>query len=106
VARELREVDGKIGEFIERKVTAEDQLKRVDIRSPQDGMVHQLAVHTAGGVVSPGDAIMLIVPEADALAIEAKVSPQDIDQLHVRPDTPGIRGAALRTPPRARLDAP
>ena len=52
VARELREVEGKIGEFIERKVAAEDQLKRIDMRAPQDGVVHQLAVHTVGGVVS------------------------------------------------------
>jgi len=66
VARELREVEGKIGEFIERKVAAEDQLKRVEIRAPQNGVVHQLAVHTVGGVVSASDPIMLIVPEADA----------------------------------------
>jgi HlyD family secretion protein len=83
VARELREVDSKIGEYVERKVAAEDQLKRVEIRSPQDGVVHQLSIHTVGGVVAPGDPIMLIVPEADRLSVEAKVSPQDIDQLHI-----------------------
>lgn len=84
VAKELREVDGKIGEFIERKVTAEDQLKRIDIRAPQDGTVFQLAVHTVGGVISPsGDPIMLIVPEADNLSVEVKVNPQDIDQLQL-----------------------
>ncbi|HKS17932.1 MAG TPA: HlyD family type I secretion periplasmic adaptor subunit [Bradyrhizobium sp.] len=82
VAKELREIDGKIGEFIERKVTAEDQLKRVDIRAPQNGVIHQLSVHTVGGVVSPADPVMLIVPEADVLTVEAKVSPQDIDQLY------------------------
>ena len=83
VAKELREVEGKIGEFSERKVAAEDQLKRIDLRAPQDGVVHQLAVHTVGGVVTAGDPVMLIVPEADALSVEAKVSPQDIDQLHL-----------------------
>jgi membrane fusion protein, type I secretion system len=83
VAKELREVDAKMGEFIERKVTAEDQLKRIDIRAPQDGVVHQLAVHTIGGVVNPTDPVMLIVPEADLLSVEAKVAPQDIDQIHV-----------------------
>jgi HlyD family secretion protein len=83
VAKEFREVDAKIGEFIERKVTAEDQLKRIDIRAPQDGVVHQLAVHTIGGVVSPTDPVMLIVPEADLLSVEAKVAPQDIDQIHI-----------------------
>jgi HlyD family secretion protein len=108
VAKELREVDGKIGEFIERKVTAEDQLKRVDIRAPQNGIVHQLAVHTIGGVVSPADPVMLIVPEADFLSVDAKVSPQDIDQLYVgqaaslrfsafnQRTTPEIQGAVSR----------
>jgi HlyD family secretion protein len=83
VAKELREVDGKIGEFIERKITAEDQLKRTDIRAPQDGTVFQLAVHTVGGVITAGDPIMLIVPEADNLSVEVKVNPQDIDQLQL-----------------------
>jgi HlyD family secretion protein len=83
VAKELREVDGKIGEFIERKVAAEDQLKRTDIRAPQDGTVFQLAVHTVGGVITAGDPIMLIVPEADNLSVEVKVNPQDIDQLQL-----------------------
>jgi HlyD family secretion protein len=100
VAKELREVDMKIGEFIERQVTAEDQLKHVEIRAPQDGIVHQLAVHTVRGVVSPADPIMLIVPEADLLAVEAKVSPQDIDQLHVG-QAAGLRFSAFnqRTTP-------
>jgi HlyD family secretion protein len=83
VAKELREVDGKIGEFIERKVTAEDQLKRIDLRAPQDGTVFQLAVHTVGGVITAGDPVMLIVPEADNLTVEVKVNPQDIDQLQL-----------------------
>jgi HlyD family secretion protein len=81
VAKETREIDAKIGEFVERKVTAEDQLKRIEIRAPQDGAVFQLAVHTVGGVITAGDAIMLIVPEADNLLVEAKVNPQDIDQV-------------------------
>ncbi|RUW03473.1 HlyD family type I secretion periplasmic adaptor subunit [Mesorhizobium sp. M1A.F.Ca.IN.020.03.1.1] len=81
VATELRDVQSKISEFVERKVSAEDQLKRIDIRSPQDGVVHQLAVHTVGGVITPGEVVMLIVPVADELTVEARVSPQDIDQL-------------------------
>jgi HlyD family secretion protein len=84
VAKELREIQGKIAELDERKVTAEDQLKHIDIRAPQDGFVHELSVHTAGEVISPGDKIMLIVPDHDALMVEAKVDPRDIDEL-----TPG-----------------
>jgi HlyD family secretion protein len=81
VAKETREIDGKIGEFVERKVTAEDQLKRIEIRAPQDGMVFQSNVHTVGGVITAGDAIMMVVPDADNLTVEAKVNPQDIDQV-------------------------
>ncbi|MDO8878057.1 MAG: HlyD family type I secretion periplasmic adaptor subunit [Pseudolabrys sp.] len=83
VAREMRDIDGKIGEFVERKVTAEDQLRRTDIRAPQNGAVFQSAVHTIGGVITAGDPIMLIVPDADKLQVEAKVNPQDIDQLQI-----------------------
>ena len=83
VAKETREIDGKIGEFVERKVTAEDQLKRIDIRAPQNGTVFQSNVHTVGGVITAGDAIMLIVPEADNLTVEARVNPQDIDQVQL-----------------------
>src|SRR6185437_1840491 len=84
VGKDLAEIRGKTAELIEKKVAAEDQLKRVDIRAPQDGMVHQLAVHTVGGVITPqGEPIMLIVPEADALTVEAKIQPQDIDQVRI-----------------------
>jgi HlyD family secretion protein len=83
VSKDLREAHDKIGEFVERKVTAEDQLRRIDIRAPQDGMVEQSTVHTVGGVITAGDAIMLIVPQADDLQVEAKVNPQDIDKLQI-----------------------
>ena len=81
VAKEMREIDAKIGEFVERKVSALDQLKRTDIRSPQDGTVFQSNVHTVGGVIPAGEPVMLIVPEADRLTVEAKVNPQDIDKV-------------------------
>jgi HlyD family secretion protein len=81
VLKELRDAQGKIAELEERVVAAEDQLKRIDIRAPQSGLVHQLAVHTVGGVIGNGETLMLVVPKADALIIEAKVTPQDIDQL-------------------------
>jgi HlyD family secretion protein len=81
VATELRDTQAKIGEFVERKVAAEDQLKRVDLRAPQDGFVHQLAVHTVGGVINAGEPVMLIVPQTDTLVVEARIAPQDIDQI-------------------------
>lgn len=87
VAKEMREIDAKIGEFEERKIAAEDQLRRVEIRSPQDGTVFQLTVHTVGGVIAPGEPIMLIVPDADSLMVEAKVNPQDIEQVQLNQKT-------------------
>ena len=83
VAKELAEAEAKIGEFIERKIAAEDQLKRIDIEAPQTGTVHQSTAHTIGGVVRAGETIMVIVPKADALIVEAKVAPQDIDQVRL-----------------------
>jgi HlyD family secretion protein len=83
VAKELRDTDSKIGEFVERKVTAEDQLKRTDIRAPQDGTVFQSTANTVGGVINAGDTIMLIVPESDQLMVEVKVDPKDIDDVQM-----------------------
>lgn len=83
VAGELREIDGKMSELRERQIAAEQTLKQIDIRAPQSGRVHQLAVHTIGGVIAPGEAIMQIVPSADALVVEARVAPQDIDQVRI-----------------------
>ena len=83
VGRELREIQAQTGEYVERKVAAEDELKRIDIIAPQSGMVHEMAVHTVGGVVTPADPIMLIVPDGDELALEVQIAPKDIDQLQV-----------------------
>ena len=108
VAKELREIQGKMAELVERKVAAEDQLMRIDIRAPQSGIVHQLNVHTVGGVISASEPAMLIVPEADDLIVEVKLPPQNIDQLMVgqpavlrfsafnQRTTPEINGAVLR----------
>jgi HlyD family secretion protein len=81
VLRDLREVQGKIAELKERVVAAEDQLRRIDIRAPQSGIVHQLAVHTVGGVIANGETVMQIVPGADKLVVEMKIPPQDVDQV-------------------------
>ena len=83
VGKELREIEAKVGELTERKIAAEDQMRRIDLRAPQDGTVHQSAVHTVGGVITAGEILMLIVPEADKLIAETKIAPQDIDQLWI-----------------------
>ena len=116
VSKDLRETNDKIGELIERKITAEDQLRRVEIRSPQDGVVEQSTVHTVGGVINAGDAIMLIVPQSDDLQVEARVNPQDIDKLQVgqktllrmsafnQRTTPELNGVVSRVSPDVATD--
>lgn len=81
VNKDLRELDAKEVELIERKVVAEDQLARTEIRAPQSGFVQELAVHTVGGVIVPGETIMLIVPEQDRLVVDAMVAPTSIDDV-------------------------
>ena len=51
--------------------------------APQDGTVFQSTVHTVGGVIPAGEPIMMIVPNADKLTVEAKVNPQDIDKVQL-----------------------
>ena len=83
VLKDLREAQGKIAELRERVTAAEDQLRRVDIKAPLNGNVHQLTVHTIGAVIANGELIMQIVPRTSELVIEAKVAPHDIDQIAI-----------------------
>lgn len=81
--KDLADIRGKWSELVEKRVAAEDQLKRIDLRAPQDGSVHQLSVHTIGGLVTPNEPAMLIVPDADQLAVEVRINPQDIDNVRL-----------------------
>jgi HlyD family secretion protein len=83
VLKELRETQAKVAELQERANAAADELKRTDVRAPQAGIVYQLQVHTIGGVIGKGETIMQVAPRADSLIVEAKVTPQDIDQVEV-----------------------
>jgi HlyD family secretion protein len=83
VGKELAEIRGKRAELSERRVAAEDQLRRIDLVAPQDGRVFQRSVHTVGGVVQAGEALMQIVPDDDSLVVEARVPAHEIDQVHV-----------------------
>lgn len=106
--KELRDVQTRIAELTERRVAAEDQVKRVELRAPTSGHVHQLAVHTVGGVITPAEPVMLIVPAQGELIVEAKVMPQDRDRLQPGQDarvrvhsshqrtTPELNGKLLR----------
>ena len=69
----------ELAEIEEQLAEGEDVLERTVITAPVAGTVHDLRYKTVGGVVSPSDEIMRIVPAEDELLIEARVSPNDID---------------------------
>ncbi|WP_024511627.1 HlyD family type I secretion periplasmic adaptor subunit [Bradyrhizobium sp. ARR65] len=100
VASDLRDTQAQIGEFSERKIAAEDQLRRIDMIAPQDGVVHNLSVHTLGAVISPGETAMEIVPDEDSLALEAHINPQDIHDVQLgQPAVLRLTAFNLRTTP-------
>jgi HlyD family secretion protein len=79
--RELRSIEARLSELQEREIAARDKFQRVELRAPQSGIVHELTAHTIGGVITAAEQIMLIVPEEDNLTIQAKIAPQDVDQV-------------------------
>jgi HlyD family secretion protein len=115
--KDLREIEARIAELEERRVAADDQLSRVDVRAPIRGVVHGLAVHTVGGVVAAGEQIMLIVPEGDMLTVEVRVAAAEIDQIGVDREsslrfpafnqrtTPEVSGRVTRISPDAVQDS-
>lgn len=116
VNKELRESEAKLNELSERRTAAEDQLKRVEIRATATGVVHELTIHTIGGVVQPGETLMMIVPDPQSLVIEARVQPKDIDQVHENQPTrlrftsfnqrttPELKGTVIRRSANTTID--
>ncbi len=91
-AAQLADLRARANELAERKTAAEDQIKRLEIRAPQAGRVHELAVHTIGGVVQAGEPLMVIVPAGSHLAADVRIAPAEVDRVH-----PG-QSVALRFP--------
>ncbi|WP_442969922.1 HlyD family type I secretion periplasmic adaptor subunit [Roseibium sp. Sym1] len=81
VTNEISAIVPEIAQLKERRATSDLMLSRVDVRAPADGFVHELAIHTVGGVIQPGETLMRIVPEADKLVVSAAVMPQDINKV-------------------------
>lgn len=103
VLTELREAQTEASDLREQLTTAAEQRRRIDIRAPSSGIVHNMQVSTIGGVVSPGQEIMQIIPQDDRLIIEAQVQLQDIDQIYVGQEA-NVRFSAFsaRTTPEVK----
>jgi HlyD family secretion protein len=83
VADQLRETEDRLNEAAPKLTAARDQLGRAQVRAPASGEVVGLTAHTVGGVLQPGQTLMEIVPKGAPLVIEARVQPNDADDLHV-----------------------
>ncbi|PCC97803.1 HlyD family type I secretion periplasmic adaptor subunit [Halopseudomonas pelagia] len=81
--RELSSVEAEFSELRDRHIAIEDRLARTDIRAPISGTVNELNVHTIGGVITPAEELVTIVPEDAKLKVEVKLVPISIDQLWV-----------------------
>lgn len=83
VVQELRDVENELYDMSERMRSAQDIMRRTDIEAPIAGSIVGLQVNTPGGVISPGEPLMDIVPSGDKLIVEVHVDPGDIDVVHV-----------------------
>jgi HlyD family secretion protein len=80
-ASELRDVEFSLNEIFPKYRAAKDQLARLQIRAPATGTVVGLNVFTVGGVIGAGQKLMDVVPDSAGLVIEARIAPDDIDDL-------------------------
>lgn len=83
VLTDLRATESQVSDLREQLITAQDQTGRIDILAPVSGTVHNLSVTTVGGVITPANPIMEIIPSDTALIIEARIDPASVDQVYV-----------------------
>lgn len=79
VENSLRDNQTSVFDLTQQMLAARDQVARLVVRAPVAGTVVDMAVHTVGGVVPPGQRLMDIVPKDDQLVVEAQMKPTDID---------------------------
>ncbi len=82
VLSELKEASSEVQELKEQIVSINDQLRRTRIRSPVDGKIQELMVHTIGGVIRSAEALLKIIPHNMRLMVKVKIDPLHIDQVY------------------------
>ncbi len=97
---ELSKVEAELFDLRQQERSAKDVLARTDVVAPVDGIVMDLKVHTAGGVVKPGETLMTVVPLGQQLVVEAMVKPEDVETI-----APG-QPARISFPAFARYNLP
>lgn len=99
--RRQAEIMGELGENKAQMRVAEDSIARAAVRAPVAGVVIELKIHTAGGVIKAGEPLMAIVPRDEPLTIEAQIEPNDIDVVR-----PGLVAHVRLTPYNVRFAPP
>lgn len=89
IISDLVDAEQKSSQQMQDLVKAERKLKETELRAPIDGVVQQLAIHTLGGVVTPAQQLLVIVPEGQSLILEAMVSNADIGFVHAGQEVEG-----------------
>jgi hemolysin D len=79
---ELAKAEQKANGLTQDLIKAEQKTKLQLLTAPVDGVVQQLAIHTVGGVVTPAQSLLMIVPSDSRLEIEAMVSNRDVGFVH------------------------
>lgn len=82
ILTDLADAEGKVSQQTQDLIKAERKLAETELRAPIDGIVQQLAVHTVGGVVTPAQPLLVVVPEGQKLVVEAMVSNLDVGFVH------------------------
>ena len=80
---DLNSTQAQINDLVERVRASRYMLEHLKVLAPNDGVIVDRQIHTVGGVVQAGEILMELVPERDALIIEARMNPMDVDQVHV-----------------------
>lgn len=80
-AAELRLTETSIAELLPKVAALQEQRRELEVRAPVAGTVFGLTKFTVGGVVQPGERILDIVPDDRTLVIEARIKPEDADDL-------------------------
>ncbi len=83
VADKFGEVQAQLYDVNQRLAATNDKVNRIQIKSPSAGRVMGMSVHNVGSVITPGKPILDIVPQGEELIIDARVSPMDIDRVHI-----------------------
>ncbi|WP_417825151.1 HlyD family type I secretion periplasmic adaptor subunit [Thalassospira lucentensis] len=83
IATEIQEAQLAFNDVTQRIRASKDVLDRLEVKAPQAGTVANIQIRTPGGVISPAEPIMDIIPEDEPLVIEARINRQDIDSVQV-----------------------